>query len=62
MEKKYRIELLVSYDKETKLEVWQMTKLCSENIEALLPFATKGYRIVEISSGKEVCRYENDTI
>ncbi|MNK43723.1 hypothetical protein D3C87_624380 [compost metagenome] len=44
---RYHLQKLISYDTNSKLEVWKETELSSDKIESLEPFLVKGYRIFD---------------
>jgi hypothetical protein len=51
-EKRYCLEKLVDYHRDTGTETWKPTKRCSDNPEALRHFMGHTYRIVDTHTGR----------
>lgn len=54
--KRYVLQKLISYDEKARLETWIITSVASNNLDALMNFLSRGYRIFDTVYNKEIAR------
>ena len=55
-DKRYVLQKLIAYDEKERLETWIITNVASNNLDALMNFLSKGYRIFDTVDNKEIER------